>query len=220
MNTTRQRFVELCQRIGAKDNQTIGRTINSTYDRLVTAYAESDRYYHNLNHISDGLEKLDEVRHLADNPDVLEMAWWWHDVIYDTTSNINEEASAAVANNVLKTLGLSDNLLSHIELRIHIMQLILATKHIHIPEAEDSRLIVDIDLVSLATPPEVFDQNTANIRKEYSWVPDDSFRIGRAEFFSKLLTSRPSIYLTDYFRNRYEAQARENLKRITATLTK
>ena len=220
MNTTRQRFIELCQRLGAKDNQTIRITINSIYDKLVAAYTEPDRYYHSLNHISDGLGELDNIRHLAKNVAALEMAWWWHDVIYDTTSNINEEASAAVANNTLKMLGFSDNSLSHIELRMHIMQLILATKHNHIPEPEDSRLIIDIDLVSLATPPEIFDQNTANIRKEYSWVSDDSFRIGRAEFFSKLLTSRPSIYLTDYFRNKYEAQARENLKRITATLAR
>ena len=100
------------------------------------------------------------------------------------------------------------------------MKFIIATTHDHIPRNNDARLMVDIDLASLGTPPEIFDQNTANIRKEYSHVSDDHFRRGRAQFFKKMLENRPSIYLTPYFRERYEAQAQENIAKTIAILNK
>lgn len=212
--TTRKRWHSLCQRLGAFFASE--KLLNKAYDDLITAYTEPGRYYHNLEHISDGLNKLDEVRSLISDPDGIEMAWWFHDAVYDTTSSVNEEASAAVANNVLKGLGFSDKLVAHIGLRMQVMQLILLTKHDFIPTIEDGQLIVDIDLASLGTPPEIFDLNTANIRNEYAHVSDEDFVRGRAEFFRKFLQGRPSIYLTKYFRDIYEIQAQENLKRVIA----
>ena len=210
MLATRERFTSCCQRLGAQDNPKRGRTIDGTYDELLAAYTAPDRHYHNLGHINDGLEKLDEVRHLLEDPDAVEMAWWWHDFVYNTASRTNEYESALAADLILFELGVKT------ARRNKMVWLIMPTKHDRIPTGNDQRYMVDIDLASLGTVPEVFDQNTANIRKEYAWVPDDDFRTGRADFFRKMLEGRPSgvIYLTDYFRERYEAQAQENLKRI------
>lgn len=206
MNTTRERWTALCQKLGAKDNSSTGITISGTFYELYRTYSGSDRHYHNFIHISDGLGPLDEIRHLAEDPDSLEAAWWFHDIIYDTKNSTNEEESAIFANTALQSLGIT------IAPRVRVVKLIAATKHDHIPDRKDLQLIIDIDLASLAVTPDVFDQNTANIRKEYAWVSDEDFRIGRVKFFQKLLKGRPSIYLTDYFRNKYEAQAQENLK--------
>ena len=212
MLATRERWVTLCQRLQARGNISGGITVDSTYNRLVTAYNGSDRHYHNINHISDGLDELDQSRHLAEYPDILEMAWWWHDFIYNAKSPINEYKSSIATDLRLGKLGLS------VDIRNRAGWLIMTTKHDHIPEDHDCRLIIDIDLASLSAPPKIFDKNTANIRKEYrTAVPDDKiFAIGRTKFFEKLLENRHSIYLTDYFRNKYEAQAQENLKRIIA----
>lgn len=214
--TSRERWHSLCQRLEAFFASE--RLINSTYDDLIKAYTEEGRHYHNLDHINDGLDKLDEVRDLGltSDPDGIEVAWWFHDAVYDTTSHVNEEASAAVANNILKSLGFSDKLLAHIGLRMQVVELILATKHDLLPGTEDGRLIVDIDLASLGTSQEIFDQNTANIRKEYAHVSDEDFIRGIAQFFRKFLEGRPSIYLTEHFRKIYETQAQENLKRVIA----
>ena len=204
----------MCQRLGAFFAS--DKLIDSSYDDLIKAYTEHGRHYHNLGHINDGLDKLDEVRDLglASDPNGIEVAWWFHDAVYDTRSHVNEESSAAVANNILKNLGFSDKLLAHIDLRIKVTQLILATKHDFLPGTEDGRLMVDIDLSSLGTPPEIFDQNTADIRKEYAHVSDDDFVRGRVQFFRKFLEGRPSIYSTKHFRDIYEKQAQENLKRL------
>jgi predicted metal-dependent HD superfamily phosphohydrolase len=174
---------------------------------LVT-YTRSDRFYHDINHINDGLNNFEEIRHLAEDPNSLEMAWWWHDFVYDTRSSTNELNSALKAGCILVNLGIQKSF------RHKVIQRIVATKHDHIPNDFDSKLIVDIDMASLGTPPNIFDQNTSNIRQEYLHISDEEFRVGRIEFFRKFLASQPSIYLTDYFRDKYEAQAQENLRRL------
>lgn len=217
MLATRGRFLDLCERLGARDNPIIGRTIDGTYNELVTAYTGPDRHYHNIRHISEGLALLDEARPLAKIPDILEMAWWWHDFVYYPGSNSNEEDSAKAANRALTELALSDGGLGA-TLRPNVIRLIRATKHDLVPLWPDDRLIVDIDLVSLALSPERFDENTAKNREEYRIVvPNDrDFEIGRAQFFRKFLEGRLSIYLTQYFRDKYEAQAQENIRRLIA----
>ena len=57
-----------------------------------------------------------------------------------------------------------------------------------------------------------FDEYEQNIRREYSWVPEDQFRQGRSAILQMFL-DRDSIYLTDFFKGKYESQARENLQR-------
>ena len=215
MLATRERWRALCQRIGAKDNSMAGRTVDSTYDEIVEAYAETGRYYHVLNHISDGLKSLDEVRFflkLLKYLDSIEAGWWFHDFVYKPGNPRNEEESANRAEKVLWELNVKQ------PLRIRTTNGIRATRHNYIPWDFSDQIMADIDLVSLALPPKLFDENTAKNREEYRQiVPNDKdFQIGRAQFFLKFIESRPSVYLTKYFRDKYEAQAQENIRRLIA----
>lgn len=208
MKNTRERWVKLCKIVGAKDNLVTGRTIDNTYDELAAAYTGPYRHYHNLDHISEGLELLDKVWHLAEYPDVLEMAWWWHDETYKTKRSDkkpNELVSAINAFRTLRELSVPDKIC------VGVMARVMPTLHTYIPDYMDDRLIVDIDLASLAAPPDVFNINSENIRKEYFASPEE-YRIGRVNFFRKLIDGRPSIYLTKYFHERYEAQAQNNIR--------
>src|SRR5205823_640248 len=58
---------------------------------LVAAYTAPDRHYHDIGHIISCLRELDGVRRLARNPVALELAIWFHDVIYDGRQQDNEE---------------------------------------------------------------------------------------------------------------------------------
>lgn len=209
MKATRERWVKLCKIVGAKNNIVTGRTIDNTYDELVAAYSNPHRHYHNLNHISNGLELLNEMWHLAEYPDALEMAWWWHDFIYKIPLRqklVNNELESAIyAFKVLTELSVSQLIC------VKVMARIMPTLHTYIPDYIDDRVIVDMDLVSLAAPPDVFNMDSENIRKEYFASPEE-YRIGRVNFFKKFLENRPSIYLTEYFRQRYEAQAQKNIR--------
>ena len=176
------------------------------YGELVSAYTAPDRHYHDIRHIAHCLSEFDGVRHLAHNPQALEVAIWFHDVVYDGRQKDNEEQSAEVAAAALRKLGASENFIHEVQ------QLILFTRHDVEPTTDDGKLMADIDLASLALAPERFDENSRRIRSEYLHVPEPDFLRGRNDMLGGLL-KRPRIYYTDVFHDRYEGQARENLER-------
>lgn len=181
-------------------------------EALLDAYTGPDRHYHGLAHILDSLATLDEVRPLAEDPRAVELAIWFHDVVYDAARGDNESRSAGVAVDVLRHLGEPAARVDAVR------ELILDTRHVTPPHTPDGRLMVDIDLAGLAAPPSAFDENTGLIRREYPHIADAAFREGRAEFLRRML-GRPRVYHTDALRDRYEARARANLARAIGRLT-
>jgi predicted metal-dependent HD superfamily phosphohydrolase len=165
-------------------------------------------------HIEQCLIEFEQARHLVEHPNEVEMAIWYHDAIYDPESEQNEEKSAQLAQKVAKEIGLPDIF----GRRVH--DLVLVTKHEKIPEGIDAKVLVDIDLSIFGRSEEEFDKYERNIRKEYQWCSDEEFKAGRADILQKFLNrqTRPAVYLTDFFREKYETQARKNLERSLAKL--
>ncbi len=176
------------------------------FEMLQARYSEPHRAYHNLNHVGDCLAEFDNVLKLAKNADVVEAAIWFHDIIYDPRAKDNEEKSAALAQHVIKSAGLAEGFASSVA------TLILATKHAKTADESDAALLVDVDLSILGQSTERFDEYERQIRSEYDWVPNDAFVAGRSSILKSFL-ERPSIYTTEFFREKYESKARENLMR-------
>ncbi|MDA2922988.1 N-methyl-D-aspartate receptor NMDAR2C subunit [Patescibacteria group bacterium AH-259-L07] len=197
----KQRWVELWQRIGAYGDPL------PVYKNLVTRYAEPHRAYHTLSHIVHCLDEFDLVRDIATNPNAIEMAIWYHDVIYNTRRTDNEEKSAAIAQRVVKSARLPKSFGKRVA------ELIIATKHDILPEHTDKQILVDVDLSILGQSEETFDEYEQQIRKEYDRVvPETVFNEKRSSILKSFL-KRPSIYLTSFFREKYEAQAQQNIER-------
>lgn len=174
--------------------------------RLLSAYAESHRHYHNLRHIDECLEELDTARVLAVQPRAIEAAIWFHDVVYDPSSAANEEESADLAARCLTEAGAAPALIGEIH------ALILATKAHAAEPNTDAALLVDLDLAILGKPPERFEEYERAIREEYFWVEPEIYGVKRAEILAGFL-ARPLLYSTDFFRLKYENSARQNLTR-------
>lgn len=177
------------------------------FAELVAAYTGPDRHYHDIRHIADCLTEFDGVRKLARDPDALRTAIWFHDVVYDGRRTDNEEQSAEVAAAALRRIDASGAFVGQVQ------QLILFTRHDLEPTTADGKLMVDIDLASLALPPDRFDENSRRIRREYLHVPEEAFVRARNDMLGGLL-KRPRIYYTDVFYERYETRARQNLSRV------
>jgi predicted metal-dependent HD superfamily phosphohydrolase len=173
---------------------------------LERRYSEPHRRYHVLDHVAHCLEELDGVRAFARDDVAVELALWFHDAVYDTRASDNEERSAALAETCALDMLLSSST------RGALRPLILATRHDAETPTGDAGIVVDCDLAILGQPAARFDAYERAIRAEYAWVPAPVFAAKRREILLALL-QRPHLYATDPFRARYEAAARENLRR-------
>ena len=200
-----ERWEATCRGLGTAE------TRQEILAELFVAYTQPDRHYHDIGHIANCLRELDSVSHLATNRTALELAIWFHDVVYDGRRQDNEERSAEVAESALRRLGANETL------RREVGELILLTRHDRLPATIDGKLMVDIDLSSLGIPADAFDANGRAIRQEYSHLSDEEFRRGRALLLGRFLQRR-QIYFTDAFHDRFEKQARANLSRALAAL--
>lgn len=177
--------------------------------RLLKCYAEPQRAYHTLQHLEECLLILGEAKAtgLIAKPDLIEMALWFHDAVYDPQGSENEELSAQMA---LEALG------DHPAAQ-EVARLIMLTKSHQPGNGADDAWIIDIDLGIFAQPVERVLEYERQIRAEYAWVPQDVYAEKRAEILSGF-AERAQIYLTAWARERYESQARQNLQSLIGSI--
>lgn len=171
------------------------------HERLVRAYGEPQRAYHSLQHLQECLLVFDEAKGFMQQPDLIEMALWFHDAVYDPKSGENEALSAAMA---VEALGGTST--AH-----ELARLILLTKSHQPGEGPDDAWIIDIDLAIFAQSAARVLEYEQQIREEYGWVPEQVYREKRAEVLRGFLAREP-IYRTPWARERFEARAKENLR--------
>ncbi|AOP33158.1 hypothetical protein A0128_04390 [Leptospira tipperaryensis] len=75
----------------------------------------------------------------------------------------------------------------------------------------DTNLFLDADLSILGEEWDLYSGYCKNIRKEYSIYSDSDYRVGRGKVL-KYFIDMDRIYKTDYFFERYEKRAKENLR--------
>jgi predicted metal-dependent HD superfamily phosphohydrolase len=179
--------------------------------RLLEAYQQPQRTYHNFHHIESCLSEFAQTKDLARHPECIEYAIWFHDSIYDTHASDNEVRSADWACQELAQAGVPEEPISVIR------GLILATQHAGLLIDPDEQLLADIDLAIFGKSTQEFDEYDQLIHAEYAWVDPVLYRNGRSEVLKKFL-SRPMIYQTSHYRIRFEQQARQNLQRALIRL--
>jgi predicted metal-dependent HD superfamily phosphohydrolase len=171
-------------------------------------------HYHTVEHI-DSMFRSAQKFSFPMEPQLV-FSIFYHDVIYDSKKHDNEELSAQLAEKSLTALGLNQPLIYQIS------QLILCTKKHKAVDGDlraTSEILLDLDLLILGTAQEIYDDYAAKIRKEYSWVPEDQYRSGRAKILSSFL-ERPIIYFNEEIRADNEELARKNLERELNILQK
>ncbi len=182
-----------------------------TFEALCRRYAERHRHYHTAAHIGHCLTEFDRHAALARSPDDVELALWFHDAVYNPYAGGNEAKSADWASRFLLGNGAGEARAD----RVH--ALILATMHDAPVSDPDARLLVDVDLAILGADDGTFQRFEHDVRREYRWIPGPVFRRARRRILQSFLDSE-SVYLTEPMRQRYEASARENLRKAVAAL--
>lgn len=188
-------------------------------DALRAAYATPPRAYHDFGHVGEVLAHYADV---AAGPGWLQprevaLAVLYHDAIYQAGKRDNEARSAqlAVADiaHWIPAVGVDAQ-------RVAALVTLTAKHGAHKPRdfdpdpaAEDIRHFLDCDMAILGASPGRFDAYNQAIAREYrDAMPAWMFRFNRQRFLRALLASE-RIYLSDFFHERLEQNARRNLRR-------
>ena len=198
------------KRFEALWSRRIGAGAGAVFDQLDTLYREPHRRYHTAAHIEHCLRQFDFAADRMDESDVVEMALWFHDAIYDVPGKENELRSAELF--AARADGRGSE-----QFRSEVHRLIMATTHRAPPETLDESFIVDIDLSSFGLPWEEFLRDSRAVRAELPHVSDAEF-YPRQRKFLESLAARPEFCFTEFFRDRHEARARRNIERLCAQL--
>ena len=185
-------------------------------DRLLAAYDDPARGYHDRRHLTEVCERITELlgdgdgRARADRGTLL-LAAWFHDAVYDGERDA-EERSAVMAELELPAAGVPAGVVAEVARLVRLTET-------HRPEDGDAAgcVLSDADLAILAAPGARYAEYTANVRREFAHVPDPDFRTGRAAVLHDLL-SKPRLFHTPYAREHWEQAARANVEAELATL--
>lgn len=189
---------------------------------LEAAYATPPRAYHHFGHVQDVLHRFAEITVGPGwtQPAEVYLAVLYHDAIYEAARKDNEARSADLAMSEigrwLPEAGIDT---------LRVAELIhLTARHGQFSQADfggdgfalDALHFLDSDMAILGAAPDVFDVYDQGIAEEYQdHVPGFLFRLNRKRFLKGLL-ARERIYLSDWFHQRYDAPARDNLRRAIA----
>jgi predicted metal-dependent HD superfamily phosphohydrolase len=181
--------------------------------RLLERWAEPQRRYHTLDHLIVVLTRATELTAYADDPDTVALSVWFHDVVYRPERSENEERSAALAERALTEAGVSAEQTAEVARLVR-----LTVTHDPAPGDRNGEVLCDADLAILAGAPADYAAYAAAVREEYGFVPDDTFRAGRAGILRRLL-DLPTLFRTPYGQERWEAVARRNVATELELLT-
>ncbi|OXI77760.1 hypothetical protein CFB50_36110 [Burkholderia sp. AU33423] len=194
MNQTQARFVALWSGSG-------GAHAEEVYRLVAGGYSEPMRHYHTLAHVKRCLRQVDLARGAMPDPDAVELALWFHDVIYVPGAKNNEQRSADWFRHLAA---------GRIDACDRICAMILATTHVGIAADPDTRFVCDIDLAELGASHRRFREDGRLLRAERPDLDDRAYDLHERMILRWLLV-RPRIYQTDFFHTRCEAPARRNL---------
>ena len=183
---------------------------------IEAAHAQPPRAYHNFGHVQALLQHHRDVAAGPGwrQPREVALAMLYHDAVYEAGRGDNEARSAMMARAAiarwLPDAGVdAERVAALIE---------LTARHGRLRGDEldaDAALFLDADMAILGAPPDVFDAYDRGIAEEYRGkVPGLLFRLNRRRFLKGVL-AQPRIFFSDFFHERYDAQARANLRRVT-----
>lgn len=167
---------------------------------LLRRWSEEGRHYHDVRHLAQALAALDA---LGARGRPVRLAAWFHDAVYAGTASDEHDSADLAAAELGPLIGSGE--------ADEVARLVrLTASHDPDPGDRDGAALVDADLSILGQRTGRYLVYARDVRLDYAPVPDPQFRAGRLEVLHRLL-GRPSVYVSDAARHRWEDAARANL---------
>lgn len=180
--------------------------------RLLARWEEPRRHFHNVRHLVDLLQRVDELQQETHNAHTVRLAAWYHGAIFASDEESayahkggeDEDASAEYARTELTALGVPAKAVDAVAAMVRGL-----ARHTHDAASSDCAVLCDADLAVLASDPQRYKEYVRDVRAEYSFIPDDKFLVARKAIIAKLL-SRQQLYRSP-LGSTWEERARQNL---------
>ena len=179
---------------------------------LITRWSHPDRHFHDVRHLTDVLNRVDELAEETHEPDLVRLAAWYHGTVFDAANAAayanrggeDEPASAQLALEQLTGLGISDVRAKRVAYLVTALM-----RHDPDPADFDCAVLSDADLGGLAVEPQRYKAYRESVRAEYSHIPVADFVRARITIITRLL-AREHLF-TSPLGTAWEDAARQNL---------
>ena len=161
------------------------RVIHDSYELL----ENHSRFYHTLEHIDHFHTRFRTFRGAMKNPEICELALFFHDIVYDTTRLDNEARSAQLFTKFCHDFRncVRDKTTPHIHLEAACEQILRTAYHTEGPADGDMAFFLDSDLQIFGSSPSEYAMYAEQIRYEFAHVPDERYHPGRARLLRRFL---------------------------------
>ena len=191
------------------------------WDVLKFGYTQPHRHYHNFSHIRTLLKAFEQYKSKFEDPLAVELAIWFHDVVYDPQSKFNEDASAELAFSLILKL-------KNIELAKKVKELIMFTKwsddsfytgNLYDLQqnfkyaSNDFFLLRDIDWSGFGLPWDKFQKNGDMLRLEVPYLSDRDYAKRYLDFLNSIIEMSRPLYCSDIFNKKFEIKAKGNIRK-------
>ncbi|WP_062462012.1 HD domain-containing protein [Demequina soli] len=189
--------------------------------RLLARWMNPARRFHDVRHLVELLQRVDELQQETRLPHCVRLAAWYHGAVFSSDSESayanrggeDEDASAEYARMELRDLGVPDLKIEAVAAMVKGL-----SRHVATPDTPDAAVLSDADLAILASDPQRYKTYLRDVREEYAEIPDARFYTARRAIVAKLL-GRERLY-TSPLGATWESQARQNLTAELARLDK
>jgi predicted metal-dependent HD superfamily phosphohydrolase/phosphopantetheine adenylyltransferase len=208
-----QQWVYLCSSMGISDEATQSKWFGTLSARY---HSEKQRAYHTLRHVAEMLALIDYHRASLSSArafDLVRMATWFHDVVYEPLSKTNERDSA----DLWRVFAAESKLGVQPQEIDLVYDYILATQTHVLPvaftpaQAADCAVFLDIDMSILAALPRRYAEYALQIAFEFQAV--ENFATKRTEVLQSFLDKDKLFYSPVFDTGYYNQLARYNIQK-------
>ncbi|KAF7387515.1 hypothetical protein HZH68_013192 [Vespula germanica] len=188
---------------------------NIWFNKLKEAYSEESRTYHNLDMLCEKLYHYHEIKNYLRNPEALLFALIFQNfeynpkVIDEEIKNLHHFIAFAEEAGITVNSELREETCALLEI------IIIHSTEVHkmggIYGREDAHYFLDIDMAILGSLPENYAEYRRKIREEYAFLSEPMYTALRLKVLQNFVQI-PNIFATKEFREKFEAQARENIQ--------
>ncbi|RZF35836.1 hypothetical protein LSTR_LSTR008942 [Laodelphax striatellus] len=201
----------------AADIGASGEKATEWWTKLVQAYSEDRRKFHNINYLAIKLENYETIKCKLKNRSAVGIAIFFHHFEYDPKMVDCFKKNLEHFDNFANDCGIT----SDSDLYKSVVDLLESVDTHSTDEhktdgvygADDCHYFLDLDMVILGSDAEYYATEYAtNIQAEYDFLPDTMYKGLRLKVLQSFLQI-PNIFATKEFREKYEQKARANIQK-------